>query len=89
MIGALVDKVKRLIDAGSSITGAIKESLGQPVAEFADTHGLPRTHISAVINGARRPTSDDIAALITELGGTEDEWRQLLWEAGRPVKVAS
>lgn len=89
-----MDKVKRLVEAGASIPGAIKEALGMPMAEFADKHGIPRTHVSSIVNGAKRPSANDIAALINELGGTEDEWRMLLWEAGRPeagrpLKVAS
>ena len=84
-----MDKVKRLIAAGATISGAIKEALGTPVIGFADKHGLPRTTASEVLRGSRAPTAGIVAALIAELGGTEAEWRDLLWRAGKPAAGAS
>jgi plasmid maintenance system antidote protein VapI len=82
-------KVRKLVIAGSSIPGAIKECLGMSVAEFALKHSRPRVSIGQVILGRRAPSEADIAALIAELGGSPDEWRELLHEAGRPVAKAS
>ena len=79
-----MDKVKKLIEAGSSITGAIKESLGMTVTAFADSNGLAMGAVSDALSGARRPSAAIIAALVNHLGGTPDEWRMLLWEAARP-----
>jgi transcriptional regulator with XRE-family HTH domain len=83
-MGRLMEKVKRLLDAGLSIPSAVKESLGMSVREFADKHGVQPAHVSAAINGAMRPTESVLAAFIEELGGSEFEWRMMLWEAGKP-----
>lgn len=83
-----MDKVKKLVEAGASIPMAIKDCLSLPVGEFADKYDIPRPTMSDAINGARRPTEQVVAALITELGGTEPEWRELLWLAGKPVSAA-
>lgn len=80
-----MDKVRRLIKAGSSIPTAITESLGMSIAELAMKYNRSPANLSRVIRGKRWPTMDDVAALISELGGTEMEWRELLHEAGRPV----
>ena len=79
-----MDKVKRLVEAGASIPTAIKESLGMTVSAFAEKYGFPQATVSEFINGSRRPSHAFLAALISELGGTEDEWRVLLWKAGKP-----
>lgn len=83
-----MDKVKKLIRAGASIPTAIKESLGMTVTDFADKHDLSRTAVAAAISGDRRASDAIIAALVSELGGTEQEWRVLLWESARPQSVA-
>ena len=79
-----MEKVKKLVELGVSIPNAIKEALGMPISEFADRYDIPATVASDVINGGRRATEKHLNALISELGGTEDEWRMLLWEAGKP-----
>jgi len=79
-----MDKVKKLHEAGASITSAIKEALGMTVSEFALKYEIPQPMVSEAINGTRKPSERTLAALIAELGGTEAEWRELLWEAGRP-----
>ena len=87
-----MDKVKRLIKAGASISGAVREALtqnGLTISRFADKHGRNRQNMSAVIAGSRAPTDGDVAALISELGGTEVEWKALLHEAGRPIAAVS
>lgn len=80
-----MDKVRRLITAGATIPEAIKVALKMSIAEFSLKHGRNRVSTAAVIRGALAPNAADIAALQAELGGTEQEWRELLHEAGRPV----
>jgi plasmid maintenance system antidote protein VapI len=79
-----VDKVKKLIEAGAAIPTAIKESLGMQVGAFCEAYGLQTGAVSDAINGSRRATPSIVNALVAHLGGTPDEWRMLLWEAGRP-----
>jgi hypothetical protein len=79
-----MDKVKKLVAAGSSIPTAIKEALGGPLSQVAEKYSIAVPDLSAAINGYRRPTDRIVAALIGELGGTEAEWRELLWLAGKP-----
>jgi transcriptional regulator with XRE-family HTH domain len=79
-----MDKVKKLIEAGATTRTAIKEALGMSVSDFAEKHRLSRPVVAAVLAGDRRASAGIIAALVAELGGTEVEWRVLLWEAARP-----
>lgn len=84
-----MDKVRALVAAGSRIPTAVKEALlPLTLEELAQKYALPRPAVSNAINGNVRATDDLIGALIEELGGTENEWRVLLWEAGRPVQIA-
>lgn len=80
-----MNKVRKLIAAGSTIPGAIKEALGMSIAEFAIKYARPRGVTGQVLLGRKTPTKKDVEALIAELGGTEQEWLELLHEAGRPV----
>jgi hypothetical protein len=85
-----VEKVKKLVEAGATVPGAIKDLLSQKdppltIESFSDKHGLNRTAMSEVINLRKAPTDPQVAALISEFGGTEDECRHFLWEAARPV----
>lgn len=87
-----MENIKRLIDAGSTISGAIKEVLSQKglsVSEFARKYERNPNNMIAAIVGSRAPSPDDVKALIAELGGTEAEWLLLLHEAGRPAVKAS
>lgn len=84
-----MERVNKLIEAGSTIPTAIKEALGMSVTDFAAKYGLDRPTVSAVINGSMRPTPNIIPSLIAELGGTEAEWDDLLWRAGRPQQPAA
>lgn len=84
-----MDKVNKLIELGVPIPAAIQQAIGGTLAEFADRHGMPRTTASELVNGARRPSEKQIAALIAELGGTEAEWRELLWQAGKPISPSA
>lgn len=82
-----MDKVKKLVEAGAEIPIAIKQALGMSVNDFADKHGINRSSASNYINGNIKPTADMIGALITELGGTREEWEELLWLAAKPDHV--
>lgn len=84
-----MEKVKKLIRAGASIPGAIKEALGEPVTVIALRQGVDRTQLSNAINGNLRATDAVIAALVAELGGTSSEWRELLWLAAKPQTAAA
>ncbi len=81
-----MDKVKKLIAAGASISGAITESLGMSIAAFADKHERNATVMSSILSGSRAPSEADVEALVAELGGTPAEWRHLLWLAGKPAE---
>lgn len=82
-----MDKVKALVAAGASISTAIRESLGMSILDFSEKYGRPRAVMTAVIGGLRRPTEADLSALVSELGGTREEWAELLWQAARPTNV--
>lgn len=84
-----MEKVKKLVDAGASIPDAIKAALAVTVSEFADKYDVTQPMVSEAINGTRRPTERILAALIAELGGTEAEWRELLWLAGKPESTSA
>jgi len=79
-----MDKVKQLVQAGAEIPVAVKQALGMSISDFADKHQLNRSAATSHINGNVRPTEETISALIEELGGTDYEWRLLLWEAAKP-----
>lgn len=84
-----MDRVKHMVSAGVSIPTAIKEALGMPVAEFARKYDLPRASTANHVNGHVRASDETIAALSKELGGTADEWREMLWQAARPALRAT
>ncbi len=86
-------KVKRLIEAGASISDAIVVALrneGFPtITAFAEKYERDRSNMTHVINATRPPSDADVEALISVFGGTEIEWRELLHEAARPTARAS
>lgn len=86
-------KVKKMVDAGTSIPVAIKDALAQAgfptISHFAEKKKLNRAATSNHINGNVRPTDETIDALISELGGSHTEWRELLWIAAKPVKASA
>lgn len=88
-----MDKVKRLVEAGATISGAITDVLVQQgfptISAFANKYDRDRSTMGNVIAGRRTPSAADLDALISELGGTESEWRELLHEAGKPVPAVS
>lgn len=73
-----MDKFKKLIEAGSSVRGAIRECLGMSDSRFALKYGLPRPSTTEAFNGTKDASDKLIAALVTEIGGTEAEWREHL-----------
>jgi plasmid maintenance system antidote protein VapI len=87
-----MEKVRRLIEAGARAGVAIREVLlvdrDLTVATFAEKYELPEKSVSNAINANVRPTDALAEALSTELGGTADEWKMLLWEAARPSVAA-
>jgi hypothetical protein len=81
-----MEKVKQMVEAGVRVGTAIREclaSLDKPlsIAAFVAKHGLPRTSTHEAYNGQRVATDAQIAALVAELGGTADEWREILRQA--------
>lgn len=86
-----MDKVRALIEAGAPIPKAIRIALesetGMSASELARASDLRRAELSAVINGGIRPTARHLEVLIKHLGGTEAEWREVLWLAGKPAVV--
>lgn len=87
-----MENIKRLIDGGSTISGAIKEALSQrelSISAFARKYERNENNMINVIAGARRPAPADVEALISEFGGTDIEWREMLHDAGAPAARAS
>ena len=89
-----MDKVKRLVEAGSSLNGAVREILREStnrlsVSGFALEYGLPRSAIAEALLGQRSATPALVAALIAELGGNEMEWRALLRDAREAFERAA
>lgn len=83
-----MEKVKKAVAVGVKTPNAIKDALDMSVSDFADKHGLNRTSVTNHINAVTRPSDETIEALVAELGGTPDEWRELLWQAARPEPTA-
>ena len=84
-----MDKVKKLMEAGLPIPAAVKAALAMPLSEFADKYALPRGSVTNHVNGIVRATDETVAALTAELGGSDNEWREVLWQAGRPAHLAA
>jgi DNA-binding phage protein len=75
-------KVKALVGAGASLANAVRDALGErSIAQLATDRGVSRQNLTSALNGARVPTEREVAALIAELGGSADEWRQLFADA--------
>lgn len=80
-----MDQVKRLVAAGLSLSEAIKHALGIQIGEMAERYDIPRPILSDVINSRRVANERELDALVAELGGTPDQWREMLWLAAKPV----
>lgn len=85
-----MDKVKAMLAAGVSLSTAVQEALGnRTLREVAEEQGINRSNLSAVLTGLRVATPRDLSALVAELGGTAEEWRELLINAMRERATAS
>jgi predicted ArsR family transcriptional regulator len=84
-----IAEVRQMIDAGVSIQTAIKEALSKnglgSITAFAEAHQLNPSAVRNHLGGLVRATDETVAALMAELGGTADEWRELLWMAAKPA----
>lgn len=78
-----MDKVKKAIRAGVGATMAIRSALGQQdpalsFTAFAEKYDLSRTKTASQLNLSVVADEPLIRALITELGGTVEEWVEVL-----------
>jgi hypothetical protein len=76
-----MEKVKQMVEAGVRLGTAIRECLPHSIVAHCAKHRLPRSSTSEAYNGLRGATPAQVDALVTELGGTAEEWRELLREA--------
>jgi hypothetical protein len=92
-----VKLVQDIIEGGEpDIAEAVKIALRRTdpthlssLAAFCARHDLARPMVSAMLHGRVLPSAPLIAALIRELGGTHQEWMDLLWNDRKViVKVA-
>jgi transcriptional regulator with XRE-family HTH domain len=86
-----MEQVKQMVDAGARIPVAVKEALlakGLTIASFAEKYGLGDSATRNAINGLQRAGATTLSALATELGGTADEWAEMLWLAAKPIASA-
>jgi hypothetical protein len=79
-----MEQVKQMVEAGVSLSTAIKEAIGQSVTSWADKHGLSRQIASEVLNSERSPRVDVCEALAMDLGSDAYSWALELWGAARP-----
>lgn len=87
-----MEKVKKLIKAGARVGVAIRECLVDrdlTVQTFAAKYGLNEKSVSNSINANVKSTDALVEALSSELGGSPDEWKMLLWQAARPETAAA
>jgi hypothetical protein len=81
-----------MIESGVTIPTAIKQCLAKngfaSTAAFATGYELNASSTRNHLSGLVRATDDTIDALVAELRGKPDEWRELLWLAGRPTSAA-
>lgn len=86
-----MDAVKQRIREGTDPATAIRAALlgkGLTIKAFAAKHRLPRPSTTEALRGTRRPTTAQVKALIKELGGTAEEWQEVLWQAAKPEHIA-
>ena len=83
-----LDDIRRLVDAGSTVSGAIKEAIAQHtgnVSAFALKYGVSRPNLAKAIAGVEAPTTRTVEAFVPVFGGTELEWRVLFHQAADPL----
>lgn len=77
-----MDRVKNLMAAGASLADAVRVALGdRSIVTVAAERNLNRSNLSSALSGGRAPTSEEIEAMVAELGGTFEEWREVIAEA--------
>lgn len=88
-----MDKVKEFMALGLTIPSAIRAALDangiKTVTGFCDKYDIPRGSGSNHLAATTIATDQTINALVAELGGTENEWRELLWQAMKPAHLAA
>lgn len=86
---ATIMDVRQLIEQGVAISTAIKAVLERnglkTVTAFAEKYDLNRSATANHLSGSTRPSEEAVSALISELSGTDAEWREILWLAGKPA----
>jgi hypothetical protein len=84
-----MDKVKALLEAGATLSEAVRSALaGRSLAQVALERGVNRSNLISALNGARTPTASEINALITEIGGDAQSWRQAFADAAHRRALA-
>ena len=86
-----MEQVKQMVEAGSRIPTAVKEALigkGLTIPAFAEKHDLNESATRNAIAGIQRASEKILTALVSELGGSPDEWAELLWLAGKPASIS-
>lgn len=77
-----MDKVKNLMAHGASLGDAVRIALGdKTIPLVASERGLNRTTLSTALAGGRPPTVAEVEAMVAELGGTFEEWRDVFADA--------
>lgn len=84
-----MEKVKQMVAVGVRLGTAIRECLPTSIAAHCEKHGLPRSSTNEAYNGLRAATPAQVAALVVELGGTDEEWRELLKQARLAAVLAA
>lgn len=87
-----MEAVKESIARGTPAGLAVRAALlarGLTVRAFAIKYGLPRSVTNHAMSGKTRASEAMIAALVEELGGTPEDWRETLWLAGKPAHLGA
>lgn len=81
-------KILQLIEAGAPVSSAVqitlagsrdREAVRTAIPRFVERHKtLIRSAATSAIYGGRAPTDDLLEALAEELGGTTEQWKELL-----------
>src|SRR3954462_4160075 len=85
-----LDRVARLRDAGAPIGDAIRIVIGGSIPRWAKTHDIARSPAQMSIVGRRNPPNASVVqALMKDLEATEQEIRDLLFDAAREQAEAA
>lgn len=77
-----MEKVKRLLAAGATLSEAVKSALApRSLSRVALERGVNLSELSSSLSGSRLVSDRIIGAMIAELGGTADDWRQMFSDA--------